>query len=188
MSQYEAAIAKLIERTRQIGQAGRQWSPTPKRKRLEEIAKSIDELVAVLQEQGTAQFDLEECHDRKPPPEVGADGYPKEVDSWGASYNGTIAYMCDLAESARRAAIELPHPNEKPALPFAALGLLHIRWRFGLPRPTLYEAGPSVLELKRVCDGAGLPRSPVALRGALKGALAEFDRFYCPDYIEDLFK
>lgn len=188
MSTYEAAIVRLIERARQIDQAGREWSPTPKRKKLEEIAKRIDELVAVLHEHGSAQFALEECHDRAPPPEFGANGLPLEVEQWGASYKGTIGHMCDLAESARRAAAELPHPNEKRALPFAALGLLHIRWRFGQPRPTLYEAGPCVQELKRVCDAAGLPRSTVALRGALKGALAEFDRFYCPDYIEDLFK
>lgn len=184
MKTYEAGIARLIEHVRAMHR--NEWSPTSKRKALESIAARIYELADLLDEQGTNQSDIEELHNRPPEPEVGPDGYPVAVDDFGCSYKGTIMYMRDLAKSARRVADELPDPRRKPALPFAAYALLHLRYQHGLERPALSDGGDAVRELRAVCEAAGIHLSSERLRGALAEALHAFDPHFRPYYIDDL--
>lgn len=185
-SGYNEALAKLMKRVRQIHVNHGAANVTTKKRELEEIATQLDKVIEVLERQGTAQSDIEELHDRPPPPAVGFDGYPVAVDDYGASYKGTIGYMRDLADSARRAANEMPDSRAKHALPFAALALLHIRYQHGFPRPAISVTSDDVVELKRVTTEAGIVLSDGRLSNALGAALREFDPHLLPYHIREL--
>lgn len=94
-------------------------------------------------------------------------------------YNAAMTMLGDLARSARRAADELPKPQSRPALAFAAACWLHIESLELDKRLTLYDDGPGVQSLKSLCEEAGLVRSDDAVRKALAVAMKSFDR-YCP--------
>ena len=185
-SGYNRAFARLIQRVRALEQTEREWSPTPKRKRIEEVAAKLDELATYLEGHGSDQFDIEEEHNRQPAPEVGPDGWPRAVERPWPSYKATVWHMRDLAASARRVADDLPSPRKKRALPFAALALLHLRYNHGYARPVLSDSSEDVFELKRLCEEAGIVLSDTRLRGALAEAFDSFDPTFCPYYIEDL--
>ena len=134
---YEAGIDRLVKRLRLMNATA--WNPTPKRKAAEALAARLADLANYLDATGTLQFDLEELHNRPAPPVVGEDGWPQPdevAESWHLSYKGTVWRMRDLAESARRVAAKLPNARAKPALPFAALVFLHLRYRYGFQRPS----------------------------------------------------
>jgi hypothetical protein len=194
---YEEGIALLVERLKAMHRS--EWSPTPKRKAAEAIAARLDELADLLAEDGIAQPSIQQFHDQPPQPQPGIDGWPEPVVKWVEgfpeptmnhrdSYSGTIGHMRALAESARQVAADLPNPRTKPALPFAALALLHLRYEHGYPRPTMYEAGDDVHELQRVTEVAGIVLSPQRLRGALTEAWSRFDPAFVPDYIDELIR
>ena len=95
------------------------------------------------------------------------------------SYNAALTTLGDLADAARRAADELPKPQSRPALAFAALAWLHVESLEMNGPPALYDAAHGVQELQALCAAAGLHRSAEAVRKALAGALKGFDR-HCP--------
>ena len=165
-----------------------EWSPTPKRREAEALAIRLVELADYLDGCGTLQFDLEALHDRTPPPVVGEDGYPRPdvlAESLHCSYKETLWRMRDLADSARRVAGELPDPRRKAALPFAVMGFLHLRHRYGFPRPALYAAGPDVADFGSLTERAGIYLSAESLRNALSAGLKDFDPFLIPPGLDD---
>ena len=183
---YEAGVDRLVKRLRLMNESA--WSPTPKRRAAEDLAAKLVDLADYLDETGTLQFDVEELHDRPPPLVVGDDGWLQTdtvAESWHLSYKATIWRMRDLADSARRVANELPNPRANPALPFAALVFLHLRYRCGFPRPSLYDLGEDMQAFQRVTEAAGIVREPQTLRGPLSAALKEFDPKRVPHYLAD---
>jgi hypothetical protein len=186
LTAYTDRIARLAERVRAMNEAD--WSPTPKRREAEALAVRLVDLADYLDSAGTLQFDLEELHDRPPPSLVGEDGYPRPdglAESLQCSYKATIWRMRDLADSARHLTDELPDPRRKAALPFAIMGFLHLRHRYGFPRPTLYAAGPAVAELAALVERAGIHLSVESLRNALSAGLKDFDPFLIPPGLHD---
>jgi len=186
LAAYTDRISKLAERVRAMKDAG--WSPTPERRDAEALAIRLVELADFLDGAGTLQFDLQELHDRPPRSFVGEDGYPRPDDlavDLQCSYKATIWRMRDLADSARRLADELPDPRRKAALPFAVMGFLHLRHRFGFPRPKLYSAGTDVAELGDLVARAGIHLSAESLRNALGAGLRDFDPFLIPPGLDD---
>jgi hypothetical protein len=186
---YDRGIARLVARVRQINEASKVWTPTPKRKELTAIAERLAALAELLGRPGAAQFDIEAEHDRPPPNQIGLDGRPVPVPAdYNVSYKAVICHMGLLADSARRAAKSLPHPNEKRALPFAALALLHLRRWHGLPCPSAYQGGEGVGELQTICEQAGVVLSKESYRRALTAALKDFDPYWSPyrDAIDDI--
>lgn len=184
MGSYEEGVVRLAKRVRLMNEA--EYSPTPEKKAAEHIAAKLDELAALLKKQGSAQTGIEELHDRPPIPGVGLDGMPVEPVDIGCSYKATTWHMRALAESAREYAKGLPNPRTKNALPFAANALLHLRYRHGFPRPTLYIEGQDVGELRRIVETAGMALSPERLRNALSDALREFDPHFVPPGVGEL--
>ena len=183
---YSDRITRLAERVRAINQAG--WNPTPKRREAEALAVRLIELADYLDGTGTLQFDLEELHDRPPPPVMGADGLPRPdsmAESLQCSYKATIRRIRGLADSARRVADELPDPRQKHALRFAVMGLLHLRYLHGFPRPKLYAAGPDVAALADLVGRAGIHLSAESLRNALSAGLKDFDPLLLPPGLEE---
>lgn len=177
MNNYEQGIARLIKRVRELDQP---WSPTPLRNEILDVAKRLEALVQLLEVNGSAQFDIECEHDKEPDPETGVDGYRIPVPDFRCGYQPTLGYMRDLADSARRAASSLPGSREKAALPFAAMGLLHLRYAHGFDAPRISDSSADVEELDRVCKGAGLYKARETLRNSLSEALKIFDRHYMP--------
>ncbi len=180
---YEAAVQKLIARTRDIHAVAGEWSPTPLRKELLEVAERIEALSALLDRSGAAQSELERRHKMRRRPEqiIGVDGYPEPADDAPfASYEGVRYELRELARSAREAAAELPDPREKRALPFAALGVLLLRRDYEFPPAVMSDDGADVVELERVCCAAGLMLSRQRLRGALTEARRRFDLHFTP--------
>lgn len=175
---YEDGIAALIRRVKVMHSAG--WSPTPQRKAAEAIAAKLSEAADLLDAQGVAQFDIENAHDEPEPVGIGPDGMPQPAQSWGCSYKATVMHMRSLAETARRVADELPSPQKKHAAPFAALVLLHLRYRHGFPRPSTYAQGAEVAELGRVLEAAGIVLSEERRHNILSDALKTFDPHYFP--------
>jgi hypothetical protein len=180
---YESGISRLIERVRRMnkGHGGGTLS-----KEILQFASRLKGLVDDLDSLGSAQEDIECEHDKDPAPEIGNDGYPRPVTVWGCSYKATLMHMSALADSAKRAADSLPTARQKLALPFAALGVLHLRYRYEYPAPKLSDNSPDVLELKRVCEAAGMFKSNETLRNALSAAMISFDRYYFSPGIDEV--
>jgi hypothetical protein len=186
MKTYAEAEALLIERVRLMHRSD--WSPTPGRAAALAFVDRLRELADDLDSTGSIQFDIEAMHDRSAEAMTGPDGWPVPAPEVGASFKATLWHMRTLAESAQAVADGLPDPRERPALPFAALVYLHLRYQHGLPRPTAYNDGEGVRELKRIADAAGLVRSPAAVRGVLKAALDEFDPHHVPEYVREFLR
>jgi hypothetical protein len=179
-AEYRRAIEKLTSRVRVIYESERkkEWSPTPTRKECERVAKALDEVAELLATTDAGML-IESVHqDRgKPQTIVGEDGWPVEEESYfeWSSYQAIKWRIRDLAESARKAAAELPDPRTKFALPHAATGLLHIYHCHGISCPTDYIDGDGVADLKEIAEKAGIHLSPEAYRKVLKEALCTFD-------------
>ena len=183
MDDYESGISRLVKSVRGMNNGHRGGEL---RKEIMQFSNRLNALVNDLDELGSAQFDIECEHDKDPAPEFGIDGYPRSVPDWGCSYKATLMYMSALADSAKRAADSLPTARQKLALPFAALGVLHLRYKHEYPAPKLSDNSPDVLELERVCKAAGMFKSIETLRNALSAAMSSFDRYYFPLGIDEV--
>lgn len=186
LAAYTDRINRLAERVRLMNDS--KWNPTPRRNEALALAARLVELADYLDKCGSLQTDLEELHDRPPPMVVGPDGWPRP-DELGeglqCSYKATMWRIRDLAGSARRVAEELPNPRAKPALRFAVMGFLHLRSRYGFPRPKLYADGPDVADLASLVKLAGLYLSDEHLRNELRAGLADFDASLIPAGLDD---
>ena len=187
LADYSDRISRLAARVRLMNEAD--WSPTPERRKAEALAVRLVELADYLDETGTLQFDLEELHDRPPPLNFGEDGWP-DPNAYaeglpGGSYKTTIWRIRALAESARQVAKELPNPGQKTALPFVVMGFLHLRHRFGFPRPKLTAAGPDVAALQDLAQRAGIHLADETLRNELGRRLKDFDPFLIPPGLDE---
>jgi hypothetical protein len=171
---YERRKAALIQRVKLMHRS--RWSPTPERKAAEAIATKLRELADLLDAAGVAQFGIEHAHDSQDDSQCEPDGLPL---GW-CSYKATRMHMRHLAETAERWAAALPDPRERVAAPFAALVLLHLRYQYDFPRPSLYADGPDVNELRLVLSSAGIHLSATRVRNLLANALKEFDPFLFP--------
>lgn len=183
MDDYESGISRLVKSVRGLSKGHRGGELS---KEIMQFSNRLNALVNDLDELGSAQFDIECEHDKDPAPEVGIDGMPKPALDWGCTYKATLMHMSALADSAKRAADSLPTSRQKLALPFAALGVLHLRYRHEYPPPKLSDISPDVLELKRVCEAAGVFKSNETLRNALSAAMSSFDRYYFPPGIDEV--
>lgn len=182
MLDYEQSIAKLIDRVKQIH--GSTWSPTPEAKALEALANKLDETIKMMD--ADTYWDIEEAFNQPQPGRIRDDG-TKEPDIDRSGHYSSIRWaMYELAEFARTKKEELPNPKKKHALPFAAIGLLHIMYQAGMARPKLYDQSDAVKELGRICDAANIVLSPERLRGALTKALETFDPLYCDDGVNEI--
>lgn len=166
-SAYEQGIERLIEYVQKQTEVA---SPTKRKKALTAFAKRLDDLARDLETHGAVQGEIEQEHE--------------QARDLTCGYSATLWHMRDLAESANRAAAALPDARKRFALPAAALGLVHLRYAHGYPRPALSDTGAEVKELERVCKGAGLVKSAETLRGALAEGLNAFDPYYVPPWIE----
>ncbi len=169
-SEYENAIARLIERTAQAHKAHGDkahggYDFTAERKAIEALAQRLDDVAEDLGCMGGAQEEIEAAHDA----------------SYGfATYEADTLRLRALAESARTAAAGVPDARRKFALPFAALAFLFVRWRCGLKPPTLYDEHADVVEFERVCNAAGIFLDRGTLRRALARATRAFDPTLAP--------
>ncbi|MCY0389129.1 hypothetical protein OVY01_18445 [Robbsia sp. Bb-Pol-6] len=181
--EYEAAKIRLARRVRQMASAS--WTPTPLRNDLTDLADQLEALTARLQTPGAAQDDIERIHDAKSRPFIAPDeeGYPMAVlaNHGRLSYAGTLGALDDLVQSARDAIAALPDPREKPAIGFAALQFLHLRFDFERWPVALSNDSSTVTEFGTMCASAGLVLSPERYRGALSAALKGFDPEFNPD-------
>lgn len=184
---YESAIGRLIELTRARHRHDREWKPTRAKKSVEAVTAQIDAMIDTLHRPGNAQEAIKATHDSAVF-WIGEDGRTREVDTGRANYDQIVQQLRFLRDSARNAAAAYPHPNKKRALPFAAAGLLHIRYHFKFPRPACSESGDEVRELARICEAAQIWLAPVTLRGAVAEALDEFSASACPADIVALIR
>lgn len=182
MLDYEQSIAKLIDRVKQIHEVN--WSPTPEAKALEALANKLEETIAMMDE--SAYWELEDAFDQPQQGWVRFDGTREPDIDRSGRYASIRWAMYEVAEFARAKKDELPNPKKKHALPFAAIGLLHIMYEAGKERPKLYDRSEAVKELGRICDAANIALSPERLRGALTEALATFDPLYCDDGVNGI--
>lgn len=182
MMEYEQGKARLVEYVKRLCNPP---NLTERRKQAEDLAKRLEALADELDDASPIWFDLECEHDRPPERVVAVDGMPVLWPDFRCSFKGTLGYMRDLAESARRVAESYPNPRKRPALPFAATGFVWLRREFGFPLPSLYEAGEDVLEFDLICKAAGIFKSPITLRNALSAALKEWenDRHMQPTWV-----
>lgn len=171
-TEYEAAKLRLVERVKGLVVP---VNFTDQRDRMTDISERLAELVDELDGQSPGVFDLETEHDKPPEKGVGLDGLPIVWPDYRCSFKGTLGYMRDLAESARRVAASYPEPRRRPALPAAATGFVWLRREFGYPSPSLYDTGGDVREFGGICEAAGLHKAPETLRNALSVALREWE-------------
>ena len=141
---------------------------TARRKALLLIANRLLALTGELDQ----NLDLEDLHDQ-------AQG--------AGSYSGACMRMCELANSARQAAAEVPNPRRRPALPFAAEAFIWLRYWNGFPRVSSYVDGTDVEELKCIAERAGIVVSEQRISGALAKAMKTFDRHMVPPHMFEYF-
>lgn len=180
--EYESAKLRLVERVRALVVP---VNFTDQRDRMTDLSERLAELVDELEGPTPGVFDLENEHDKPQEKGVGLDGLPIVWPDYRCSFKGTLGYMRDLAESARRVADSYPEPRKRPALPAAATGFVWLRREFGLPAPSLYGAGDDVREFASICTAAGIHKAPETLRNALSVALKEWenDRHMQPGWV-----
>ncbi len=171
--EYQQGIARLVLAVR-----GRHvpLNTNSERKKIETFAERLDSLVQDLNTKGTAQTSIQQAqNDNK---KTGLNGYPME----DTSYVEILGDMKLLAESARWAADRLPDSRRKLALPFAAMGLLHLAYMHGQDRPKLHNESPTVIELESICQQCGIVLSRETLRAALSFALENFEPAFTTEY------
>lgn len=180
--EYKSAKLRLVERVRALVVP---VNFNDQRERMTDLSERLAELVDELDEQSPGLFDLEDEHDKPQAKGVGLDGMPILWPDFRCSFKGTLIYMRDLADSARRVSDSYPEPRKRPALPAAATGFVWLRREFGYPAPSLYAAGGDVREFGEICKAAGLHKAPETLRNALSVALKEWenDRHMQPGWV-----
>ena len=180
---FEASKLKLVARVRMINESS--FNPTVRKKELERIADHLEKTADLLNSPGLLFLEAE--FDKDPPPEIGIDGWPLELEESNlGKFAGTIWRMRALAGTARNEARSLPNSRERPALPYAASCLLHLIYQCGMEKPTRYKDSPAVSLLGEICNSAKMPKSPETLLGALKKALDEFDPLMSPPGIDKI--
>ena len=181
-TEYASARLRLIERVKPLVVP---VDFTDQRDRVTDLAERMAELVEELEGQSPELFDMECEHDKPQGNGVGFDGMPIVWPDYRCSYKGTLVYMRDLADSARRVADSYPGSRKRPALPSAAIGFVWLRREFGFPMPSLYNYGDDVRELGGICEAAGMHKAPETLRNALSVALREWrdDRHMQPSWV-----
>lgn len=181
-AEYESAKLRLIERVKGLVEP---VNFTNQRDRMTNLSERLADLVDELDGQSPGMFDLENEHDKPQEKGVGLDGLPIVWPDFRCSFKGTLVYMRDLADSARRVAESYPEPRKKPALPAAATGFIWLRREFGFSLPSLYSDGGDVREFGGICTAAGLHKAPETLRNALSVALREWenDRHMQPGWV-----
>lgn len=182
MLDYEQSIIKLINRVKLIHEAN--WSPTPEAKALDALAQKLNETIAMMDE--STYWGLEDAFNQPERGWVRFDGTKEPDIDRSGRYAAVRWAMHELAEFAMAKKSELPNSREKRALPFAAMGLLHIMYQSGSDRPSLYINGDAIKKLGDICNDAGIALSPESLKGALKNALDSFDPLYQNDGIVDI--
>ena len=169
-----------------------QWSPTPLKKEIQSFAKRLIELADDLDQGNQSCFDIEEEHDKEPLREFGADGMPIPVESRYGNFKTVLNEMRALAASANRAADSLPNSRAKHALPFAAMGLLHLRVWHDKQISPIDTYSPVVTELEDICKragickGAGISLEPETIRNALRTQYNQFDPHFYPPGIWEI--
>jgi hypothetical protein len=174
MLDYDKSINKLIERVKLIHQG--KWSPTPEAKALAALAKTLEEAAALMDRH--IYIELEEAFNQPLPGQRRRDGAMEPGIERDRNYAGIRYGMLQLAEFAKDTKAELPKPNKKYALPFAASGLVRIWYQAGKDRPALHDKSEAVIELGRICESINIQLSPESLRNALSVALKSFDPNY----------
>lgn len=169
---YEAAKQRLIDQVRPMVAV---VNFTDQRAYMADLAGRLSELADELDEQVPGLFDLEEEHDKPQDRETGPDGMPVMWPDFRCSFKGTLTYMRDLADSARRVAGSYPEPRKRLALPHAAAGYVWLRHEFGLRMPSLYNDGEDLREFSDLCTAAGIHRAPETLRNAMSQALKDWE-------------
>lgn len=180
---YEQGKKRLIDR---ISAMNKGWSPTPLRKEILSIANRLRDLADDLDGNSFAWSDIEDEHDKAPPRFIGLDVCPKPTEDFSSSYKATLMHMRALADSANRSANSLPNPRKRPALPFAAMGLLHLKVWHDLKIGPIDVDSPVVLELEEICKPARIVISGEAFRNALAEQFKLFDRHYFPPGIWEI--
>lgn len=177
--EYFEVREKLINHARFLN--ANDWSPTPSRKECERVSKALND-VADLLNSTSEGMTIESKHKERGEPEttIGSDGWTitEKSDFDWPGYESIKWTIRDLAESAKQAAEALPNPRESPALPYAAMGLLYIRYHFGLQEPTSYIDGEGLSELEEIANKAGIYLSKESYSSALKKAKSKFDPHY----------
>lgn len=186
---YEKAITKLVARVRLSHET--EWSPTESRKECERVAKALEKVADMLSTT-SEEMRIEAVHQQRGEPETftGIDGLPQQTQSkieW-PGYQAIKWQIRSLAESARMAADELPHHNEKFALRHAAMGMLILRHFYDFAPATFYKDGEAVIELERIAELAGIFLTREAYLKVLKETIKKFDPHYTPPEFLYLFK
>ena len=170
---YQKCFDQLASRVKRM--AVTDWSPTPERKAHDTLGDKIDALLDEI-EDNLYWAGLEAAHQEL---------YAPEGDEAASIFTCDVAALRRLGKSARAAAMALPDPRNKPALPVAALGLLWLRADAEFERASLYENGAEVVELERLCKASGIrATSRDNLRKALSKARADVDQRRRPSYID----
>lgn len=177
MNTYEAGIQRLTDK---VAVMVSPWNPTSERKEITGFLRRLEDFVNDLEGGGLACFDIEDEHDKAPSPLIGLDGYSTPVPDFSCSYQATLMHMRALANSAKRAADNLPNSRRRFALPFAAMGLLHLKAWHGHKAVVITVLSADVAELQTLCMAAGIFVSDEAIRNALRIEFNQFDPHYYP--------
>jgi len=166
MYDYEASKTNLSKRIRMMQASG--GSPTPYAKELDDLASQLDGMAYSLSE--PRWINIEDTYNA----------------SSEASFKSLCSQLHHLADIARKERESLPNSRQRPYIPFAADGLLHIMYQCGHPLPSLYDRGKAVSELVEVCKCSGIFLSPGRLRTALAKALKDFEPSLISDAIFEI--
>lgn len=183
VSTYEQGVQRLIDR---ISAMDNGWSPTPLNKEMKALSKRLNELADDLDGASFAWSEIEAEHDKEPLKEFGTDGLPVAVENWHCSYQATLGHMRALADSANRAADGLPNSRVRHALPFAAMGLLHLKVWHGQQIGSIDVDSQVVVELESICQAASIVISREAFRNALITQRNQFDPHVYPPGIFEI--
>ena len=158
---------QLVQRIREIDTSSRElseWVPKD-RAELKRLEGAIEDLQRQIEDSPQA-WALEDAHEQTHGPQA---------------YEVAMRHLYALAESARRAAEQLPPAQGRPALDFAAAAWVHFKSFEMNDPPRLTNTGPDVAELTALCKEAGLLRSDASIRSALSRAVKAFDPHYPSD-------
>lgn len=170
---YERRFEKLIAAVKQHYEWDNKASPTPLRRQLKAATAKLNDVIACLD----ATPHLEAFHDSRPLPSwpPSKEVQYKHDDAWPL-YQDIKRNLLLLEESVRMYATSLPNSRARRALPFAALGLLHLRHHHGYAPVRLSVDSEHVRELERLCTAAGmLPLERETLRNALRDSKRTFN-------------
>lgn len=150
---YEASIAKLVEKLRQMERAD--FDTTAQKKQLNDLSERLrimaDELAS------PKYCFLEEDFET---PATGLDGWwAEDPESLKGSYGILLYELKKLSEIAGCHALGLPRkkPRFEPLkIRYAAAVYLHLNYIANSDPPSFYESSKEVLSFKVICERAGL--------------------------------